>query len=137
MIPPTRPARGEGIGPDGGAQDGGDWPLDWQPVRLARHQAIVVAGHAGAADIGANIVNAASGSFADLAGERGTTHAVAAHAGFVGGHVFCRNQVELRVILGGEARPFGRIGTAGATALAVKQGDRAGTRKVSSQGKQP
>ncbi len=81
--------------------------LQWQPVRLARHQAVVAAGHAGAADVGADVINAASGMLADLAGQSRTAHAVAAHTGFVGSDEFLRNAVELRIVLGRKARPFG------------------------------
>lgn len=70
------------------------------------HQAIVVAGHAGAADIGTDFVDAASCHLANLARQCRTAHAFTAHPGFVGRHIFCGDQIKLRVILGGEARPF-------------------------------
>src|ERR1700760_3618650 len=92
-----------------------------QSVSPTRHQAIVVAGHAGATDIGTDLVDATSGRLADLPGKCGTAHAITAHAGFVGRHEFLRNPVELRVVFGREAWPFGRIGTAGAAALAIEE----------------
>ena len=92
-----------------------------QPVRGPCHQALLVAGHAGTADIGARFIDAASGRLADFAGQGRTAHALAAHAGQVEGYIFFRNAVELRVILGGEAWPLGRIGTARAAALAVEE----------------
>ena len=76
-------------------------------MAATRHQAIVATGHAGAADVRSDLVDAAGGRLADLAGKRRATHAVAAHACFVGGHMFLRDPVELRVVLGREARPFG------------------------------
>ena len=95
------------------------------PMRLARHQAIVAAGHAGAADIRADLVNAAGRVLANLAGQRRTAHALAAHAGQVSRHEFFRDPVELRIVFHREAWPFGGVGTAGAAALTVEDYDRA------------
>ena len=91
-------------------------------MRPTRHQALVIAGHAGAADIRAQFIDAASGRLADFACKSRAARAVTAHAGQVGRYIFFRDPVELRVILGGEARPLGRIGTACAAALAVEGG---------------
>lgn len=113
-----------------------------QTVSPTRHQAVVIARHAGAADVGTDVVDAAGRRLADLPAQCRTAGAVAAHAGFVGSHVFLRDKVELRVILGGEARPSGRVGAAGATGLAI-EGNRVGAllwrRKIpcDRQGKQP
>lgn len=78
-----------------------------QPMRLARHQAFGVAGHAGAADIRSQVIDAASSRLADFARQSRTAHALTAHAGQVGRDIFLRDAIELRVILGGEARPLG------------------------------
>jgi len=90
------------------------------------HQAIVAAGHAGAADVGAEIIDAAGRVLAHFASERRTPAALAPHAGLVGGNQFGRNAIELFVVLSREAWPVGRIGATGATALAVEDCDRVG-----------
>ena len=87
----------------------------------ARHQTLGIARHAGTADVRSDVVNAASRRFADFAGQGRTAHALAVHARQVGRYIFFRDAVELRIVLGGEAWPFGRIGTARAAALAVEE----------------
>ena len=116
--PPLRPLRGH--------LSGARKLAHRQPMRRPRHQAVVAAGHAGAADIGAEIIDAAGRMFAHLAGERRTSAALAAHSGLVGRYQLGRNAIELLVVLGREAWPVGRIGAAGAAALAVEDRDRAG-----------
>src|SRR5574338_1020492 len=84
----------------------------------ARHVALLVARLAGAADVGADVIDRAGGRFADLAGEGGATVAGPAHAGAVRRDQRFGNARQRRVILEAEARPIGRIGTAGAAAPA-------------------
>ena len=120
--PPLRPLRGHLFPRFAGARK----LAHRQPMRRPRHQAVVAAGHAGAADIGAEIINATGRMFAHLSGERRTSAALAAHSGLVGRYQLGRNAIELLVVLGREARPVGRVGAAGAAALAVEDRDRAG-----------
>src|SRR5258708_10613490 len=83
-----------------------------------RHRAFGIAGHAGAADLGPRRIDRARRRDADLARQRRTAIAVAAHPRQSFIDELFRNQVELRVILGGEARPVLRIAAAGPAGLA-------------------
>src|SRR5229473_6955594 len=85
---------------------------------LARHVALDIAGHAGAADLGPYRVNLAPHAGANLTRQRRTTLAVAAHARLPRVDELFRDQSERVIFLDAEARPVLRIGAAGAAALA-------------------
>ena len=89
-----------------------------------RNQAFRVARHAGAADIGAQIVDRAAGRFSDLALEGGTAIALAAHPSATPIDEGVGNTRERRLALKRESGPFGRIGAAGTAALAQARGVR-------------
>ena len=74
-----------------------------------RHQAFDIAGHAGPADFGPRRMDHARGRNPDMARQRRTAVAVAAHARQFFIDEFCRDQIERRVVLGGEPRPVLRI----------------------------
>src|SRR3990170_8668687 len=83
-----------------------------------RHVAFGIAGHAGPADFGPQRVDPARGREPDLAGQRGTAVAVAAHSRQSVVDEFFRDEIERRVVLDGEAGPARRIRTARAAGLA-------------------
>src|ERR1019366_757985 len=89
-----------------------------QSMPSARHRTFDIAGHAGPAHLGPHGINGARGSHSDLARQCRTAVAVAAHARQPFVDEFFRNQIGRGVVLGGEARPVLRIGTAGPTGLA-------------------
>jgi hypothetical protein len=89
-----------------------------QAVPSSRHFALDVAGHAGSADIGPHWVNPARRRHADLARQRRAPIPVAAHSRQFLVDELCRNEIERRVVLGGEPRPVRRIRAAGAAGLA-------------------
>jgi hypothetical protein len=82
------------------------------------HGTFGIAGHAGPADLGTNGIDQAGGRHPDPAGQRGTAVAVATHARSSLVDEFLRNEIERGVILGGKARPVGRMRAAGAARLA-------------------
>jgi hypothetical protein len=87
-------------------------------VPSSRHLAFGIAGHAGPADFGPIGINSARRRDADLAGQRRTAVAVAAHSRQFFVDEFFRNEIERGIVLGGEARPVRRIRTARAAGLA-------------------
>ena len=89
-----------------------------QAVPSSRHVAFGIAGHAGAAHFGPHGVNPARGRHADPARQRRAAIAVAAHARQPLVDEICRDEIERRVVLGGEPRPVRRIGAAGPASLA-------------------
>ena len=89
-----------------------------QSMPSPRHRTFDIAGHAGPAHLGPHRINGARGGHADLARQGRAAVAVAAHARQFFVDKFLRDQIERSVVLGGEARPVPRIGTAGAAGLA-------------------
>ena len=83
-----------------------------------RHVAFGIAGQAGPAHFRPDLIDPARGMRAHFTGQRRAAIALAAHTGQPVVDEFFRNEIELRVILGGEARPVAGIRTAGATGLA-------------------
>lgn len=77
-----------------------------QPEALARHPAGIVAGRAGAAYLGPNLVDGARRQDADFTNEGGASITVAAHTPAIVIGKLRRNAVEIGLALGAEARPL-------------------------------
>jgi hypothetical protein len=87
---------------------------------VARHQAFIVSGHAGAADDRSHGIDRAGHEFSERTFERRATIVLAAHAAQVGGNIFRRYAIEFLLRFQRETRPVGRIGAACTAALAVE-----------------
>jgi hypothetical protein len=87
-------------------------------VPFSRHRAFGIARQAGSADLGPRRVNHARRRYTDFSGQCRAAFAVATHARQSFIDEFFRDQIERRVVLGGEAGPVRGIRTACAAGLA-------------------
>src|SRR4051812_35690473 len=84
----------------------------------SRHGAFGIAGHAGSAHIRPDVIDAAGGGFTHLAVQGAAPIALATHSRFTLIDELRRDQIEVRVVLDGEARPVAGIRTARTASLA-------------------
>jgi hypothetical protein len=97
-------------------------PQRRQAVPFSCHRAFGIAGHAGSADFRSHGIDHARRRFADLACKGRASFAIATHARQSFIDEFFRDQIERRIVLGGEPGPVRGIRTAGPASLAVALG---------------